>query len=651
MARQHKWSSPVLARKHKKNIEDLAKSAATRELQRLNEARAALSLDRHAVAASAAKLRTQHFIVSSLRARLSTVLASYGLETPIDISEGYSDSAVTDFERIKVVVAAHRLRHEVLPNGELSFSGKHELKTIVSDIRGRVYHEMGHILYTVPLPELVELADISDDDRSKYRINARSESFHTAWNILEDQRIERALVQDSPDMAMYLVWSVLTMVIPGGRADPRSWSALAGREYFPTDFLQASADAWDAWDALNIQYTSADVQNIVRQYSTSNDAAEMLRLIDQFCVIIGLGDPAPVYVPATSQRFKSSGNNEESQKKLDAVKTITASAPAEEADEEEADEEEAEVEAEKEKGTAQGSSKPLPALDALRKLANRAAQLQEDSQTEILSSDRVQEDLNTIMDMVARKAGTNASRPIVVNAFLHNHELESKARGMVSGIVDALEQATAENAPRWEGQQRQGVVEALRYRTRQPGEVEYRRDFVDKGEIGKDIAVSLFCDISGSMDTHEAELSAAAWAVKRACSEISVACSVNLFNNDAMLLWGDDDEAGAEIPLLDAFGGTDPTDSFICALHERDVKHHLVLVMTDGEWVDRRAIVPFLQPNMTTAAVYFTGYEGDPMITDAALATGLHVDMGFYTGDLWDIPRIIHDMIDQASFQ
>jgi hypothetical protein len=152
-----------------------------------------------------------------------------------------------------------------------------------------------------------------------------------------------------------------------------------------------------------------------------------------------------------------------------------------------------------------------------------------------------------------------------------------------------MEEARAERAPSWQGNQRQGVVDVIRYKTRQPGDMEFFRQYADGGDMHlPNMAVSLVLDGSGSMQPYNDDLATAAFGVKSACDVVGIPCTVTLFDTAPYLLW-DKDDRPLEVPYdVIPCGGTDPKSTLDLLDDQMAGKdHHLVIIMTDGAWGGR----------------------------------------------------------------
>lgn len=160
------------------------------------------------------------------------------------------------------------------------------------------------------------------------------------------------------------------------------------------------------------------------------------------------------------------------------------------------------------------------------------------------------------------------------------------AMSLAERLEEAFHAVTVEQSPSWREQQTRGVLNVGRYLTRQPGDREFFRDY-DGGEgekPGYNLAVSVLLDYSGSMSGSEGELAATAYAMKKACDNLDIPCTVVLWDHDARLLWDGLDKA-EYVPVFKAEGGTSPIIALndICN-HRYERETHIVLFMTDGEF-------------------------------------------------------------------
>jgi predicted metal-dependent peptidase len=80
------------------------------------------------------------------------------------------------------------------------------------------------------------------------------------------------------------------------------------------------------------------------------------------------------------------------------------------------------------------------------------------------------------------------------------------------------------------------------------------------------------------------ELGVSAFAVKEACDQVGIDCTVVTFDSDSQELWRAIDR-NVEPVALKPGGGTNPTGAFnVLDSHREEQKYHLVIILTDGVW-------------------------------------------------------------------
>lgn len=192
-------------------------------------------------------------------------------------------------------------------------------------------------------------------------------------------------------------------------------------------------------------------------------------------------------------------------------------------------------------------------------------------------------------------------------------QLISAAMRTASGIEDALNTFLTDVAPMWHQRHERGVINPVHYRTKKVGELDYRRNWDDKGNSGLNVHVSMLCDISGSMGGPPmAALSESVYATAIACQRIGIGSSFTLWStpggNYRIFRNGN-----VTPTLWSAQGGTDP----LLALDDLDThnpegaEHHLVIIFTDGAW---NGNFPSLRqwdaPNRNIVLVRYGSYDG-----------------------------------------
>ena len=191
-------------------------------------------------------------------------------------------------------LAGHRVTCEVMggsqsgnnspawsQGGKITFNS--DAITEVSTVEGLVkvnglnYHELAHILYTPSGGDLVRMVN--------------SNGWYTAFNVLEDQRIETLLVAKYPTVAPYLVATVAEYFMETNPATHgNAWPYLVGRAYLPAsmrDYFEAASKT-----DPKMRSTMMLAGQIVGEYkfmdvNSGNKRVRALELIEKFHNIIG----------------------------------------------------------------------------------------------------------------------------------------------------------------------------------------------------------------------------------------------------------------------------------------------------------------------------------------------------------------------------
>ncbi len=692
--RQKKWASEIARQQHSNARRSLAREAANREVERI--VRGKQDLDRAAYRQSRQEVnKRSNMIANGLAPRLTAVMNSWGLTLPVSILPNHTVSGMTDFKSIRITHdyrLTNRLNNrstgtavdpsEVLVTVE-------ELRQIAAETRGVFYHEVGHNLFTVPLQDLINVADQAGytfhngqasvthrgDEWTRWNIES---SFHKAWNVLEDQRMEMLLVEESPIIASMLTVLVLRNMIAGAGAET-SWALVAGRYYLPSEARDAARDLWDKGFKHDQRVSSKALKAVVDRYMVADNAWTMVECIEEMRVMLEnisvtnldnhdqQGSTAannPQGVQKSAEKIKQTGeraqkaaeNQDDGEDAGESGDDASDGAGNGEGDSQESSSTEQSSDVTQSSAPGSGSSvgngdhdeqtDPFEFDQDAHKASRKAKEELADAMDEALENLANEETIND--DVVAMNEAYNCdegSLPkfsgVITNT---NEEDRSKALSMVEDIERAFNIATADCAPHWESQQRRGVLEPIRYRTRQPGDMEVFRSWSEDGEPGTDISVSLFLDVSGSMKYAGSALGSMAWAVKTACERINIDCDVTAFDHGAYNVWGTN-ESPTDIPFLTAQGGTCPKDAFTSVLwEERHKKHHIVMVMTDGEWSDMAAFVPFKHSNIHSMLFFYDG-NGNKTAPSPALARRTSMNEAYEIGDLAEIPVALESML------
>ena len=690
--RAKKWASEVARQQHSNHRRKLAREASDRVKREQQNARDLLSNARGRIRQSE-EVRRNNMVMNGMQPRLVAVMNSWGLRLPVNLRPDRSISGWTDFKTINVCYDERMTRLTYNEDGTPALVNERELREIAAECRAVFYHEVGHNLFTIPMDTLLTLADqqgftsprvamlnreqvILNNKAPEWRIDS---AFRHAWNMLEDQRMETALTEESPFLASYLTVMVLRNIVNtrgGHNSSGTSWALVAGRKYLPESVREKSRAAWNVCaPEQNITATDDEVEAIIHRYSVATDARSMLDEVEaMFRVFENASFPSTTGHHPSRITVREDQTGEAAQESLQRVgQNVQKAQPKSDdsnnqkgdssKDDEQNDADEGEgngnsgsdASSEQSVGNSgKGAGEDGPEHDEMDSFTARNKAREEMLEThqqvleDLMNDAAITEDVTSMNE--AYNLDDGALQRYNATTDLSDDDLVAQAQSIVDDIVRSFDIATADCAPHWESGQRRGVLEPIRYRTRQPGDLEFFRAWAEDGEPGTDIAVSLFVDISGSMMGSGDVLGATAWAVKTACDRLSIDCDVTAFDHDAYRLWGKHEQTANVPELLSITGGTDPNHAFRSILsEERSNKHHVVLIMTDGAWSDNTVYQTYRKPNHHTMVFFYQGggFEANtaPMAPYHSLGMRLSVNEAYTISNLMDIPRALENML------
>jgi hypothetical protein len=227
-------------------------------------------------------------------------------------------------------------------------------------------------------------------------------------------------------------------------------------------------------------------------------------------------------------------------------------------------------------------------------------------------------------------------------------EATAAAVNLAAELEQSFYASTMDSAPAWIEQQRRGVLNVLRYLTRQPGDAEIFKQWAEDDQPGFNIAVSLMLDYSGSMGGYTEELAQAGYATKLACMKLGIPCTVTLWDTGAQVLWDANEEADC-LPVIESAGGTDPSVALADLPNQRfDKGQHIVMIMTDGEWQGNQANSGYLaayneQGRIFIGCGFNSGSGSSDMLADKLRRYGC--DESYAIKNLMEIPALLEQTL------
>ena len=569
-----------VTRQRRKEADRIRRETASRERRQRDEARSALARNhRESVVAD----KWKHSVLSATVSAQRAVMHSYGIDVLINahVTYGSSFRASTDMStQINISIGEDYFPPETAQGNEIV--------DMIAKIKGMFQHELGHIRFTRPWGNIRNNADAPDTISSAY--------LQHDWNILEDQRMESAVVADVPRLASYFTKMVVTFLlgddVSHGRNDrqmKQSWLLLAGRQYLPREVRELSRQMFANAYAPELATTWLEIVNEYKRATTDQELMDAVVkaytfrkvLEDTFHEAVDAGETTGHSVWDTNDNDADAGATEaEDEPQDDAQDEQSAPADDKSDDETEASDKPAN-DSEADDSDDDGDDSQPSDIDTLRDLLDDVGKTAGSAMRE----DRELHDIVKHANSIA----TDASLPPMTSQGKDFDEATlAKAESIAVGVEDALNDFFTASQPAWHSHQENGVIEPIIYRTKSVGDMAYRRDMEGEVNEGLDVHVSILADASVSMgDLGMHALSVAMYSTALACDRLGIGSTYTLWSSREMThsVWNDGDYQPVVWPTL---GSTDPTKALDdLVTHNREgASNHLVIVFTDGEWMD-----------------------------------------------------------------
>ena len=583
-------------------------------------------------------------------------LASEGVSPIIDVAEGAYMVAWTDFKRIHV-----RYRHHNDP------------RLLAATLRGLMYHEGGHIRWTVPFPNLQ--AEMNADPAMT---GVAVRRLQRAWNALEDQRMETAVVSDSPRKAAFLTPTVMTELLKSPEYAAANYPLLIWRRYIP-QYLRDGSRAM--FVANQSEALAQSFEAVVDQYVKATTTAVMWDAVVKYADLMEKCKTEPHLPDAAENHSKQTPQNDVTDRLEIPIDPTMDNSPAqsepaeskdagtEEGDdgamaaagkgeEEKGGEETAGAGEGEGEGEGEGDPSDGDGGGTGEKSGKGAGKRQDtesphgltqddlDSAIEDAEQDRYNDraldaDVDAYHDVLEQDGSKLRQYDLVASSLTDE---AAEAENLAEEMTQAFNMATMDRQPAWTSEQRTGILDVGRFTHRQPGDMEYFKRWEDDDQPGYNLAVSVLLDYSGSMAGHLTPLAQVGYACKLACQSLEIPCTVVLWDDYARTLFDGLEEA-TFMPAISSGGNTDPSMALAdLENHRHGRERHLVLIMTDGSWsFAGRTLAPYAQESMLLGIGYSDKQRDAEDHASSLRRYGCHE--AHAVTELLDIPRHLEDLL------
>ncbi|CAB4124047.1 hypothetical protein UFOVP45_118 [uncultured Caudovirales phage] len=507
----------------------------------------------------------------------------------------------------------------------ISFSGQSlgDLRDprVITATKGLSLHEVSHILFT---PR-------SGSDIVQWVLD---EKLGSAWNILEDQRIETLMVGRFGDSVVpWFTYMIAEHLLANQQAFSTAFPLVRGRKYLPVQVRKAVRDAFVSPEHAD------EIASIIDEYRTllfPKDTEVAKSLIKRFAVLVK-GLPQPEHGESldpsghTSRPVGEQESNAQS-KPLNKAGQESARDKAQARNEQDETEYEPEAEDEFNFGDGNGHEEPETETDETGSADADGDSQDDDGDSAEADGDATPDAEVADTDQPSKQAGLGEGNMDSIGDLLQqvlDQTLERVADQIADDIrkfggeVDLvgervgkpepakyntatvsasavrasksfgaeLERLRSEFDPAWEHKVSSGKINAKRYLAGCELDEAFDR-WTEGRDDAVDIEAVILLDRSGSMADVAENAYLSMWGLKRALDKVNASTTVVTFDYATKLLYDAEERATSTVKHAGTSGGTSPKDAIkyatrVLADSSRAIK--ILFTITDGEWDNAEA--------------------------------------------------------------
>jgi hypothetical protein len=454
-------------------------------------------------------------------------------------------------------------------------------------------HEVGHVLFS-PRGDSTLMKRVISASQTTRPSMARTH------NIIEDQRQERLLLGRFSAWRGYLLAALAHHIDPLGLD---SWVLLAGRTWLPAEVRALSRANFVV---SHDEDTAAAVERIVGSYQRLSDPGEadwveawaLIEELDRLvrvehvtipprsCTVIQGGEPDTdeaegEWLPAAADDPEPENEAPGSPESDEDDPSGMGTAEVDQGKRSESQPSTPEPEAPKASPSPDSGRRPKAPSKAQEAVAKAAAKA---------LAEEAGDDLERVVDAInsPSEAG-DATADHSEGTWLPTTD---RAMQLEREVSDALLDLRDNVEPGWDKRTDSGRLNVRRLLTSYADADELFDRFNPGALEAVDFEVVLLLDVSGSMGGSVLPLSEALWAIRHAVDKLEGRLTAYTFDTRHMVLCEPGERPDDRLYLLDAMGGTDPTEAWYEAhriVEGSSATQKLVIALTDGGWFSDRA--------------------------------------------------------------
>lgn len=581
-------------------------------------------------------------IVDDLRDKYEATLAKFGKHSAVYTT---ADRVLTnqDVEAVFVSdnnseVLAYNDGKQIVFNTAMLPTQDYDSDDFLISLHGLNHHEVAHLLWTPRAG-------------SGFMKHLIEHKLLSAFNVLEDNRIETFMTQRYPSTIPFFLTSATNNIInhPSNAEKLEGlYPLVCGRPYLPSEVLQELAVLFTSVAGVEMTQKVTSIVNKYRQLILPRDEAEGIELITEFAQLLHLQDPDnDKQGEGEGEGLQDESGDDDNAPTGHAVcGTCHDRAPMKSGRPEPASKQQdlinkdnIKVDTSSESLTKQDSDKDSN-QDSDKSGNAKGNKADFDSNVESKVDNKTDKTrINDLLKSHIAKPETQESierelrnlRNTLRNASKHQHSIPKWSVKNVATVTNTMRQsaqrfaseiiqAEIDSDPNWNKEQPSGklnIKRAMNLDINNIGTVFDRWEFTDKGT---DIEACILIDNSGSMGGLMHHACQSTWVIKRAIESINGKVSAFTFTTTSKRLYDSEDKASAtEYREVPAQASTNPIDALIEAqrvFSNSNATNKIAFILTDGYWDNssrcNELVLQLKQDGVLVVGVYF----GMPTVWD-----------------------------------
>ena len=519
---------------------------------------------------------------------------------------------------------------------------QHKLMDKLGELRGLNYHELAHCLFTPKRTS--SFLKLIQNEVKNTTSTVISQHLHKIYNILEDARIESLFVAKYPASQYFFTDAVMKFIAK--QQGDFNFVLMDGRKYLPLHlrqvFQKQMLDSGVISDKdlallsdLNDTYRSLSLTPVAcKKHNEDKIALEIclkyLKILARNN-LLAVSDWGNDDIGGHSQHTNT---KTESDKELHEVRKEQE----EEFDSEESEESEESDDSEESKGSGESddsedseddsgdsedsedsddsddseASKPSQSSGSFEKASKTATQskLSESDKVfaEVYQDNKlsVQQEMQDVLSQISSIVEKTKYDKLFSKCETPSSFTPSPMayRALATNLARTIGKLKADSDNQWETGSSFGKFNIMRSIESRDLHFDVFDEYLDEGDERPDAEVVILLDQSSSMNSRSwvvgqestlspmfstmGEASASMWAIKYACNQHDIPCSVIGYDDSYQALYSTETKVGlSQIPIFDCRGGTYPDECLAVAktiLQKSEAKHRLLFSITDGDW-------------------------------------------------------------------